>query len=169
MKLIIAAAVLGLTAAPALAESHVSGDPEAGEEQFARQCVACHVVRNEEGETLAGRSARTGPNLYGIAGREIAAVEDFRYSAALLELQEAGETWDEEKFVGYVQDPTAWLRAQLDDRRARGKMAYKVRQEEDAIDIYAYLASLAPPPEEGDEEPAEGADVEIEIEVETSN
>ena len=53
-------------------------------------------------------------------------------------------TWNEERFVGYVQELTGWLRERLDDNKARGKMAFKVRKEQDAIDLYAYLNSLAP-------------------------
>lgn len=144
MKTTFTAAAFALLAAPAFAEGHATGDAANGEEQFNRQCVACHVVVNDDGETLAGRNARTGPNLYGVAGGVIGSVEDFRYGDALLTLNENGEVWDEEKFVGYVQDPTPWLREFLDDSRARGKMAFKVREEQDALDMYAYLASLAP-------------------------
>ncbi len=146
-KLIYAAAAV-LLAAPAFAESHAAtGDAEAGEQQFDRQCVACHVVADADGEVLAGRNARTGPNLYGIAGRQLGAIEDFRYSDALVDLGENGATWTEEGFAAYVQDPTGWLRAELDDSRARGKMAYRVRNEQDAIDMYAFLATF-----ESDEE-----------------
>lgn len=139
------AALAMMVAAPAFAESHemtLQGDAAAGETAFGRQCVACHVVVDEAGETLAGRSARTGPNLYGVAGGPIGAVEDFRYSDALLALNEQEATWDEESFVGYVQDPTGWLRETLDDGSARGKMAFRVRDEQDAYDIYAFIASL---------------------------
>lgn len=142
MKMTLAAAALGLLAAPAFADGHASGDAASGEEQFNRQCVACHVVVDDDGNTLAGRTARTGPNLYGIAGGPIGAVEGFRYSDSILALGEADELWTEESFVAYVQDPTGWLRDVLDDSRARGKMAYKVRDEQDAFDLYAYFASL---------------------------
>ena len=151
MKTLTLAATFGLLAAPAFAESHAmgpAGDAAAGEEQFNRQCVACHVVVDEEGNTLAGRNARTGPNLYGVAGRQVGSVEDFRYSDSLMEVgaeDGLGQAWNEEHFVGYVQDPTGWLREVLDDRRARGKMAYQVRSEDDAADLYAYLYSVAPP------------------------
>ncbi|MCK0167649.1 c-type cytochrome [Jannaschia sp. S6380] len=146
MKNILIAAGALLLAAPAWSESHVEvqGDAAAGEEQFNRQCVACHVVQNEEGETLAGRNARTGPNLYGVAMRQLGSVEDFRYGDSIVELGEQGTVWTEENFVGYVQDPTGWLRETLDNPRARGKMAYKVRAEEDAFNLYAYLASVSP-------------------------
>lgn len=152
MKTTFTAAAVALLAAPAFADGHASGDAAAGEEQFARQCVACHVVVDDAGETLAGRNAQTGPNLYAVAGRTLGAIEDFRYSDAIIELGEGGAVWDEASFVGYVQDPTGWLRETLDDRRARGKMAYKVRAEEDAINLYAYLASLAPAEEAMEEE-----------------
>ncbi|SLN32325.1 c-type cytochrome [Roseisalinus antarcticus] len=148
MKHLTLAAVLGLLAAPVFAESHSmapTGDAAAGEEVFARNCVACHVVENADGEVLAGRNAQTGPNLYGVVGRDIASIEGFRYSDSLAELGEMGNSWNEEMFTGYVQDPTGWLREVLDDRRARGKMAFQLRSEEDAHNVWAYLHSLAPP------------------------
>lgn len=135
-------AATGLMAAPAFAQD-ATGDAAAGEAAFS-QCQTCHVVVDGEGETLAGRNARTGPNLYAIAGRQAGTVEDFRYSPSMVEAGEAGLAWDEESFVAYVQDPTGFLRETLDDRRARGKMAFQVRSEDDAVNLYAYLASLAP-------------------------
>ncbi|MBB3711240.1 cytochrome c [Limimaricola variabilis] len=135
----LALAGLGLGAAPVAAQ-----DIANGELQFGRQCVACHVVRDEDGRVLAGRNARTGPNLHGLEGRKLGSVEGFRYGDAITALGERGVEWNEERFVAYVMDPTAWLRAELDDRRARGKMAYRVRDAKDAADIYAYLTGLAP-------------------------
>ncbi len=131
-------AVLIAFAAPAFAE----GDVAAGEEQFNRQCVSCHVVRDNAGDVLAGRNAKTGPNLYGIAGRALGAEEGFRYGDSLVDAGEAGIVWDEESFVAYVQDPTAWLREATDNARARSKMAYKVRDAQQAADIYAFIASF---------------------------
>lgn len=145
MKYLNLAAVVALCAGPVLAQDAPTGDAAAGEEQFNRQCVACHVVVNEAGETLAGRNAQTGPNLYGVAGRVPGSIEGFDYGDALLAFGETGVVWDEEHFVGYVQDPTGYLREVLEDRRARGKMAFQVRDEQQARDIYAYLASLAAP------------------------
>lgn len=145
MKTTTLAAALAVIAAPAFADGHAAsgnGDAAAGEEQFNRQCVACHVVADASGEVLAGRNAKTGPNLYGIAGRTLGSVEDFRYGDSIVELGEGGMVWTEEAFVGYVQDPTDWLRETLDNRRARGKMAYQVREEQQAIDLYAYLSTF---------------------------
>lgn len=136
---------------PALAQDAVTpdvalfaGDPAAGLEAFNGQCAACHVVVNDEGETLAGRNARVGPNQWNLAYNLIGHDEDFEYSEAINTLHEAGEHWTEEKFVGYVQDPTGWLREATDDRRARGKMAYQVRDEQDALDLWAYFVSISP-------------------------
>lgn len=132
-----------MIASPAIADDTLAtGDVAAGAEQFNRQCVACHVVADANGDVLAGRNARTGPNLFALAGRALGAEDGFRYSTALINLGEAGAVWTEESFVNYVQDPTGWLRAELEDDRARGKMAYRVRSEDDALNIYAFLASL---------------------------
>lgn len=142
-NIVLAAAAMLLSAPMAMADAHgASGDAEAGETAF-RQCIACHVVVNEAGDTLAGRNARTGPNLYGIAGRAIGEIEDFRYSTGLTALNEAGTIWTEENFVAYVQDPTSYIREATGDNGARGAMAFRVRSEEDAINLYAYLGSLA--------------------------
>ena len=141
---LIAAALLP---AAALAEGHATGDIAAGKKAF-RQCVSCHVVRDQDGETLAGRNAKTGPNLYAIAARPYGAVEGFRYSKPMKAAGEAGNVWTEGSFVAYVQDPTGHLREVLDDPKARGKMSYKVRKEADAVNLWAYIVSLGPEPSE---------------------
>ena len=152
MKLKIAVAALALAAGPALAQDP-TGDAAAGEAAF-RQCATCHAVVAPDGTALAGRAnVKTGPNLYGVVGRVSGKVEGFRYSNALTEAGEKGKAYDEATFVAYVQDPTGFLRDYLGDPSARGNMTYKVRKEEDAHNIYAYLASLA----NGEIWPAEAA------------
>ncbi len=136
-------AAFAVVALPAFAAEHeMSGDAAAGEDAF-RQCATCHVVTNEEGETLAGRNGRQGPNLYGVIGRQ-AGTEDFRYGESIVEAGEQGLVWDEESFVAYVQDPTGFLQEYLDNDRARGKMTYRVRSEEDALNLAAFLADIGP-------------------------
>ena len=127
-----------LLASPALAQ----GDAAAGEAAF-RQCVACHVVATPDGDTLAGRAGRTGPNLYGIGGRVAGSVEGFRYSPALAALNEAGVVWDEVSFAAYVQDPTAFAREATGNNGLRSSMSFRVRNEQDALDLYAYITSLS--------------------------
>ena len=144
MKTFTIAAAMELFAAPAFADGHAAtGDAAAGEEQFNRQCVSCHVVADADGNVLAGRAAKTGPNLFGVAGRTIGTVDGFRYGDSIVELGATGAVWVEESFVEYVQDPTGYLRATLDNRRARGRMSYQVRDPQQAIDMYAYLATFA--------------------------
>lgn len=134
-------------ALPVLADSHAvdltaTGDVAAGEKAF-RQCATCHVVVNDAGETLAGKKSKTGPNLYGIAGRAAGTVEDFKYSKTIVVAGEQGVVFDEVTFAAFVQDPSGWLREVTGDK-GRSKMTYKVRKEADAVNLYAYLVSLAP-------------------------
>ncbi len=145
-----AATTLAVTtfAAPVQAGGHLTatGDAAAGEKAF-RQCVSCHVVQNEAGETLAGRNAKTGPNLYGIVGAKFGQVEGFRYS----DLNQAaadvyGLILDEATMVAYLQDPSAYLK-EATGEGGRSKMTYRVRKEEDALNLYAYLSSLQGSPE----------------------
>lgn len=140
MKAITLIAATALLAAPAFADP--TGDATEGEKSFGRRCVACHVVKDDAGETLAGRNARTGPNLYALEGRVIGTVEGYRYGKSLAAVADENIQWDEEEFVAYVQDPTAWLRDALTDDKARSKMAFKLRDEQEARDIYAFLVSL---------------------------
>jgi cytochrome c len=140
-----AAAALTLTFAsmPAYA-----GDAEAGAAAFQSQCQNCHNVTNEAGEVLAGRpNVRTGPNLYGVIGRQ-AGTEDFRYGASLVEAGAAGLVWDEAEMVTYLLDPNTYLRDKLGSNRARSQMSFRVRDEATALDIIAFLAQFSPVDEE---------------------
>lgn len=121
----------------------ITGDPEAGESLF-RMCTACHNVVDEAGEVLAGRpNVRTGPNLFGVAGRSAATVEGFRYSPGLQALGEMEFVWTEEHFAAYIADPTGFIRDQT-GQDLRGSMAaQRFRGEEDAAHLFAYLASFA--------------------------
>ena len=134
----------------------LAGDPAAGEQAF-NQCQACHVVQNEEGEVLAGRNGRQGPNLYGIIGRQAGIIEGFRYGNSIVEAGEQGLIWDEEAFIAYVMNPNGFLREFLDNNRARGNMAFQVRSDEAAADLYAFLATFSPMDEDTDEDDAEEA------------
>lgn len=133
--------------------SATAGDPEAGRAAFS-QCQSCHVVVNEAGETLAGRNSRTGPNLYGVIGRQAGTVDGFRYGASMVEAGQAGLVWDEPTFVAYLQNPNNFLRDYLNNNRARGNMSFQVRSEATAADLYAFLATFSPAPEEEPAAPA---------------
>ena len=146
MKLISTTALaLGLLAAPAFADGHATGDAAAGEDALKR-CKSCHTIASADEVFFKG--GKTGPNLYGLPGRTAGAEEGFkRYKKSIVALGDTGFTWNEEDFVAYVADPTKFLKAQLDDSKARSGMTFKLKSEEDARNIWAYIASVSPQPE----------------------
>lgn len=168
MTLIAATVLLGPGAVLAQEEPEASDTPTAnaiaGEGHFQRQCIACHVVQDAEGEVLAGRNARVGPNLYGVIGRVAGSYPEYDYSELMETYGDEGEgaVWEEANFVSYVQDPTGFLREATGEERGRSKMAYQVRDEQEAYDLHAYLATFSPPEGEGGEaddgKAAEGED-----------
>ena len=101
------------------------------------------MVRDDAGEVLAGRNARVGPNLYGVAGRVPGSLPDYRYSDVMVTYGETGVVWEEANMVPYLLDPTGHLR-EATGEDGRGKMAYQVRDEQEAHDLWAYLATFAP-------------------------
>lgn len=125
---------------PALAQD-ASGDAEAGAKVF-NKCQTCHMVVNDAGETLAGRG-KTGPNLYGLPGRT-AGTADFNYGDSIVALGAGGFAWDEASFVEYLADPVKFLKTRLDDSKAKSKMSFRLAKEQEALNVWAYLASLSP-------------------------
>ncbi len=138
-------------ALPAKADKHLSESAAMGAAAF-RQCQACHVVVDTDGNTIAGRKARTGPNLYGIIGRTAGSLEGFRYGRSIVSAGKAGLVWDEENLVRYLVDPNTFLQTFLDDRGARSKMTYKVRPDrrndlgagDVARNFYRFLREVGP-------------------------
>ena len=130
-----------------------AGDIEAGASAFQSQCQTCHNVVDDGGEVLAGRAnVRTGPNLYGVFGREAGSYDGFRYGASLVEVGEGGFVWSAEDMVPYLMDPTSFLREKLDNNRARSQMSFRVRDEATANDIIAFLSQFSEVEEEDAEE-----------------
>ena len=120
------AAVLGVSAMPAVAQE---GDPDAGQRVF-NQCRACHIVD-------ANRPSRpTGPNLYGVIGREIASREDYGqrpgYSDAYQAKREEGFVWTKETLAEYLADPRGYIPG--------NRMAFNgLRNEQQILDVIAYI------------------------------
>ncbi len=146
MKFTTTAAILAsFIALPALAGGHATGDAEAGEKAF-NQCKACHEIVDADGNSIV-KGGKTGPNLWGLPGRTAGAAEGFdKYKKALVAAGEGGLAWDEAQFVVYVQDPNAFLKEVTGDSKARSGMAFRVRKEDDALNIWAYIASVSPEP-----------------------
>lgn len=96
-----------------------------GERVF-RQCQACHQVGD-------GARNRTGPHLNGIFGREIGALDGFRYSRTMSEM---GGVWDMETMAAFLADPRGTVQGT--------KMAFAgLRKDADIAAVTAYLQSFA--------------------------
>lgn len=141
-KLLAALAVVPLSVFPALAED-VVGDAAAGAKVFTK-CQTCHTMTDADGKVVAGKGAKIGPNLYGMPGRVAGSYEGFEYGEAMKALGATGFTWNEADFVTYVADPSKFLQAKLNDKGARGKMMFKLANETDAQNVWAYIVSLSP-------------------------
>ena len=164
MRLTLTALALASLAAPAVAQ-----DIEAGAKTF-NQCQTCHVVQNEAGEVLAGKNAKTGPNLYGMPGRVAGTYPEFKYGESIVALGATGFAWDEASFVEYVQDPAKFLKAKLGDDKAKSKMAFKLKKPEDAANVWAFISSLSPAvAAAGEAAPAEAAPADAAAEPAPSN
>ena len=141
-KLLATTISLCFAAAPVLADGHATGDAEAGAKVF-KKCKACHSIVDAD-DNVIEKGGRNGPNLYGIYTRTAGSLEGFKYGKSIVEAGEAGLAWNEADFVAYVEDPRAFLREYLDDKRAKSGMAFKLKKEEDRADVWAYLVSVGP-------------------------
>lgn len=120
-KWIAMAAFAALGYCPALAE----GDVAKGQDYF-RKCAACHTIGD-------GARSRAGPNLFGLYGRPVGSLEDFRFSAIYKQARDAGDVWTEEKFIAFIENP----RAMYDS----GRMTMRVPDAQDRADLAAFLAT----------------------------
>lgn len=127
-----AALTLSLGAGVALAQD--TGDTTRGE-VVAKRCIACHSLDK-------GGPNKVGPNLYGVMSRNVASVDGFKYSDDLLAAAEKQEEWTEAALMDYLADPTGWIRAIGGDADARGKMTFKLGDEQQRRDVIAYLQTL---------------------------
>ena len=97
------------------------GDLTHGEKVF-KKCSACHSIE-------AGGGNKIGPALYNVVGRKIAAVQDYKYSKALVEYK---KNWSFEELNGFLIKPQKWIKGT--------KMAYAgLRKEKDRASVILYL------------------------------
>ena len=97
------------------------GDIAHGEKVF-KKCSACHSIE-------AGGGNKIGPALYNVVGRKIAALEDYKYSKALIEYE---KNWSFEELNGFLIKPQKWIKGT--------KMAYAgLRKEKDRASVILYL------------------------------
>ena len=105
----------------ALPEPYKSADYARGKRTF-KLCQSCHTL-TDGGQNLVG------PNLYGVFGRSIGAVEGFTYSKAV---QEFDIVWTPEILAEWLESPRNFLPG--------NKMSFAgVRKPEDRTAVIAYI------------------------------
>ena len=136
----LAASLLAVISLHAFAE----GDAAKGEGVF-KKCSSCHMIGPDA-------KNKVGPALTGIIGSPAGAVEGYKYGKDLLAAGEAGLVWTEEEVFEYLKDPKKYLRAKLDNKKAKSKMSFKLKKEDQRMDVIAYLKTFSPAAEEAAEE-----------------
>ncbi len=146
MKILLTAtATIMALAAPVFAE----GDVEKGKKAF-KKCKSCHKIESPEGEMIV-KGGKTGPNLWGVIGRA-AGSTDFKYGKTLKKLGEDGLVWDVDNIQPYMTDAKAFLKEKSGDAKAKSKMSFKMKKDQEHV--AAFLASHSPVPEPVAEEGA---------------
>lgn len=136
MKIVFATALLGAAMATSVFAEDVS------DKSFKKLCKACHTVKNGD-ETIV-KGGKTGPNLYGVIGRQAGTAEGFKYGKDMVKAGENGLIWTEENLATFIHNPKAFLSDQLGSS-AKSKMSYKMKKKDikagkDA-EIAAFLAA----------------------------
>jgi len=113
-----------------LVQQIAAADPATGEKAV-RVCQACHSFNK-------GGPNKVGPNLYGVVGAEIAAVDGFTYSSAL---ENKDGDWTYAKLDAFLENPQGWAKGT--------RMTYPgVKDAGKRAAVIAYLRQQAenPPP-----------------------
>jgi cytochrome c len=97
------------------------GDVASGEKIF-KKCAACHSINK-------GGKNKIGPALYGVVGRTVGGLDDYKYSKTLASYD---KQWTFEELNGFLQKPASYLKGT--------KMSYAgLRKEKDRASIIKYL------------------------------
>ena len=97
------------------------GDVASGEKIF-KKCAACHSIAK-------GGKNKIGPALYNVVGRQVGAINDYKYSKALVGYN---KSWTFEELNGYLIRPAKWIKGT--------KMAFAgLRKESDRASVIKYL------------------------------
>ncbi|GAB4229750.1 MAG: cytochrome c family protein [Methyloligellaceae bacterium] len=113
-----------------LAQLLAAANPDKGK-SVAKKCTACHSFEK-------GGPNKIGPNLYGVVGRDIAAVDGFAYSEALKSKE---GNWTYEALDHFLANPKGFVPGT--------KMAFAgVKKAQQRADLILYLRSFSdnPPP-----------------------
>jgi cytochrome c len=119
----------GETATESLGTLLAKADPAKGQAQ-AKACLACHVFEK-------GGPNKTGPDLWDVVDRPIAAHEGFAYSDSLKE--HASDKWTFENLNKFISNPKSFA--------PKTKMTFGgVKRDQARADLLAYLRSLSDSP-----------------------
>ena len=125
------------------------GSLELGQ-KVSKKCVSCHTFEQ-------GGATKTGPNLWGILGREKASVTGFEYSQAL---RDKKGNWTYEDLDQWLKNPQDYAKG--------SKMVLMLRKAKDRANAILYLRSLGKEstplpqvPEEGKTPSGDDADSKV--------
>ena len=87
-----------------------------------KKCSACHSIKK-------GGKNKIGPALYNVLGRNVAALDDYKYSKALVAY---GKSWTIEEMNGFLKKPQSYIKGT--------KMAFAgLRSEKDRASIILFM------------------------------
>lgn len=103
-----------------------AADVEKGAKLVKRKCMTCHHVD-------AAKGNHTGPNLYGVVGRDVGSAEGFAYSDGFAAIE---GNWDADKLYAFLTKPKAYIPGT--------KMAFAgFKKDKDKANVIAYLKTLS--------------------------
>jgi cytochrome c len=101
-------------------------------EALAKACLACHGFDK-------GGLNKVGPNLWGIVNGKKAHINNFAYSAVIMDQAAAGQKWTYQNLSAFLYKPAAYAKGT--------KMSYAgLKKPQDRADMIAYLRTLADAP-----------------------
>ena len=87
-----------------------------------KKCSACHSIKK-------GGKNKIGPALYNVLGRNVAALDNYKYSKALMDY---GKAWTFEEMNGFLKKPQAYIKGT--------KMAFAgLKKEKDRASILLFM------------------------------
>ncbi len=124
------ALAMGLASGVALA----GGDAVKGAKVFKVRCMSCHTIDK-------GAKNLTGPNLFGIVGRQAGIAPKFRYSKSYVIAGKDGTTWTEQRIFDYLLNPKKFMRKLTGNKKAKSRMTFKLKNEQQRKDVIAFLGT----------------------------
>ena len=92
---------------------------------LSKKCIPCHSFEKNGPNKI-------GPNLYNVYLREIASLESFKYSKALINIQ---DQWNSNNLDNFLSNPKKWA--------SGTKMSFVgIKKDKDRVNIIKYLQSL---------------------------